>query len=312
MPRIARLVVKGEPAVYHVISRSALDGYSLGDGEKEYLVALMKRLASVYFAEVFGYCVLGNHWHLLLRMHTGDGVTDDEMRARFRRYHGPQSRKVLLEGQIPLLREEWASLSELVKDVKQGFSRWYNKSRGRRGFFWGERFKSVLVDTGDTLVNCLAYIDLNPVRAGLVGKPEEYRWCSLGYHAQTGNAEGFLSLDFGLRSFSKCTDEERFRRYRRYVYEIGSQPSSKGARIAESEVEREEQRGYKLGPVDRLLYRTRYFTDGGVIGSKEFVGKCWRLFEGHFACRREKKPRPISGLAGVYSLKRLTGEGRGA
>jgi hypothetical protein len=50
-------------------------------------------------------------------------------------------------------------------------------------------------DYGETLVNCLAYIDLNPVRAGMVKKPEKYRWCSLGYHVQTNNKEGFLSLD---------------------------------------------------------------------------------------------------------------------
>ena len=44
---------------------------------------------------------------------------------------------------------------------------------GRNGFFWSERFKSVIVDNGETLINCLAYIDLNPCRAGIVEKPEE-------------------------------------------------------------------------------------------------------------------------------------------
>ncbi len=53
-PRIARLIVKGEPAVYHVVSRTALDGFVLGDVEKEYLLDHIKRLSSVYFAEVLG------------------------------------------------------------------------------------------------------------------------------------------------------------------------------------------------------------------------------------------------------------------
>jgi len=53
----------------------------------------------------------------------------------------------------------------------------------RRGYFWGDRFKSVIVDKGVTLVNCLAYIDLNPLRAGSVKHPEEYRWSSIGYHS---------------------------------------------------------------------------------------------------------------------------------
>ena len=50
------------------------------------------------------------------------------------------------------------------------------------------------------MINCLAYIDLNPLRAGLVERPEDYRWNSLGYHIQTGNKDKFLSLDFGSRN----------------------------------------------------------------------------------------------------------------
>ena len=55
MPRIARMVLKGEPAVYHVISRTALDGFVLGDVEKDYLLKLIRRLSSVYFAEVLDF-----------------------------------------------------------------------------------------------------------------------------------------------------------------------------------------------------------------------------------------------------------------
>ncbi|MBI5015259.1 MAG: transposase [Deltaproteobacteria bacterium] len=307
MPRIARLVMKGEPAVYHVISRTALDGFVLGDVEKDHLLHLMRHLAAVYFVEVLGFCIMGNHWHLLVRMHTGEGVSDEEVRERFRRCHGATSKRAFTEGQIPLLREKWASLSEFVKDLKQTFSRWYNKTRGRRGFFWGERFKSVLVDTGDTLVNCLAYIDLNPVRAGMVGRPEEYRWCSLAYHVQTGNGGGFLSLDLGLRAFGSWDDRKRLRYYREYVYGIGSQRSTKGAKIDDRTMAREEKKGYELTAADRLLFRTRYFTDSGVIGSKEFVSRCYRLFESHFTCRHEKRPRGVAGLEGVFSLKRLAG-----
>ena len=58
MPRIARMVIKGEPAVYHIMSRTALDGYVIGDVEKDYLFKLIKRLSSVYFAEVIGFCLM--------------------------------------------------------------------------------------------------------------------------------------------------------------------------------------------------------------------------------------------------------------
>ncbi|MCP4143333.1 MAG: hypothetical protein GY755_24095, partial [Chloroflexi bacterium] len=78
------------------------------------------------------------------------------------------------------------------------------------------------MEKGETLINCLAYIDLNPLRAGLVERPEEYRWNSLGYHIQTGNNDNFLSLDFGLIEFGVLNVEERLKLYRRYVYEAGA------------------------------------------------------------------------------------------
>ena len=55
MARIPRLTMAGEPAVYHVISRTALDGFVLGDAEKEYLLTLIQQLSTVYFTEVLGF-----------------------------------------------------------------------------------------------------------------------------------------------------------------------------------------------------------------------------------------------------------------
>jgi putative transposase len=305
MARISRLTVAGEPAVYHVISRTALDGFVLGDVEKEYLLSLIQRLSAVYCTEVLGFCLMGNHFHLLVRMQPEAAFSDDDIRIRFQRYYGADSNRQLIDGQIPLLRAKWASLSDYVKEIKQRFTRWYNKRHGRKGFFWGERFKSVLVDNGDTLVNCLAYIDLNPVRAGLVERPEDYRWCSLAYHVQTGNKDDFLSLDFGLATFSEGDATTRLQYYRRYVYENGAQPALKGAPLDPQLVDQEAKKGFVLPPVDRLLYRTRYFTDSGVIGTKAFVSRCSTLFETHFSSRHTKRPRPIAGLPGVYALKRL-------
>ena len=278
----------------------------LGDPEKEYLLSLIQRLSAVYFTEVMGFCLMGNHFHLLVRMQPEAKFSDDEIRKRFQHYYGADNKRQLTDGQIPTLRAKWANLSEYVKEIKQGFSRWYNKHHGRKGFFWGERFKSVLVENGDTLINCLAYIDLNPVRAGLVERPEDYRWCSLAYHVQTANKDAFLSLDFGLTVFSEWNAKTRFQYYRRYVYEHGAQPVTKGVPIALQLVDTEAQKGFTLTPIDRLRYRTRYFTDSGVIGTKAFVARCATLFEHHFTSRHAKQPQPIAGLPGVYALKRLS------
>ena len=181
--------------------RTALDGYVMGDVEKDFLLHLMpiKRLSKVYFTEVLGFCFMGNH--LLVRMRPGSEFSNAEIKHRFRVYYGNDEKRELKEEGIPALQAKWGSLSEFVKEIKQGFSRYYNRRHHRKGFFWPERFKSVIVDKGETLINCLAYIDLNPIRAGIVEKPETYRWCSLGYHAQTHNRDKFLSTDFGLREF---------------------------------------------------------------------------------------------------------------
>jgi hypothetical protein len=183
----------------------------------------------------------------------------------------------------------------------------------------------VIVEKGGTLINCLAYIDLNPLRAGIVSRPEDYRWNSLGYHVQTNNRDNFLSTDFGLKEFNVKSEKERVRRYRRYVYEAGavnrlekvntpekyaplSQVNFTGqARvIADRILEKERNREFELSRNDRFRYRTRYFTDSGVIPSKEFVSKTYVRFKHVFHSKNEKRPKPVKGLSGVYSLKRLS------
>ena len=60
---------------------------------------------------------------------------------------------------MPSLREKLSSLSKFMLEIKVNLARFYNRRHHRRGYFWGDRFKSVIVEKGETLVNCLAYID---------------------------------------------------------------------------------------------------------------------------------------------------------
>ncbi len=76
--------------------------------------------------------------------------------------------------------------------------------------------------------------------------------------------------------------------------------------IGDRTLEKERAREFELSQSDRFRYRTRYFTDSGVIGSKEFVSKTYIRFKHHFNSKNEKKPKPIKGLEGMYSLKRLS------
>jgi REP element-mobilizing transposase RayT len=183
MPRTRRLIINDETAVYHVMSRTALDGFPLGDVEKDFMLDLIRRYSAMYFAEILGFCLMGNHFHILVRMFPEHKFTDEDIQKRYENFFGDD--RMFAPGWIPYLREKLSSLSEFVKEIKQSFSRYYNNKHNRRGTLWGERFKSVIVEKGETLINCLAYIDLNPLRAGLVKRPEEYRWNSIGYHVQT-------------------------------------------------------------------------------------------------------------------------------
>jgi REP element-mobilizing transposase RayT len=306
MPRTQRLIINDETAVYHVMTRTALDGYPLGDIEKDFMLDLIRRYSTLYFVEILGFCFMGNHFHLLVRMFPEYKFTDEQIKKRYVEFYGDD--RAFADGWIPSLRAKLSSLSEFMREIKVGFARYYNRRHKRRGYFWGDRFKSVIVENGETLINCLAYIDLNPLRAALVERPEEYRWNSLGYHIQTGNQDNFLSLDFGLKEFSELDAEERLKRYRRYVYEAGAVERSENPAagvIVNRVLEKERKNDFDLKRVRRFRYRTRYFTDSGIIGTKEFVSGNYRRFKDLFMSKREKIPRAVTGLDGVYSLKRL-------
>jgi REP element-mobilizing transposase RayT len=301
------MVINDETTVYHVMSRTALDGFPLGDIEKDFMLDLIRRYSALYLVEILGICIMGNHFHTLVKTLPEYKFTDQDIKKRYVDFYGDN--RVFTDGLVPSLRAKLSSLSEFVREIKVGFARYYNKKHNRRGYFWGDRFKSVIVDKGETLINCLAYIDLNPLRAGIVSRPEDYRWNSLGYHVQTNNRDNFLSMDFGLKEFNVKSKKERIRRYRRYVYEAGAvnRPEKGKAKVIGDRIlEKERKREFELNRNDRFRYRTRYFTDSGVIGSKEFVSKTYRRFKHHFNSKNEKRPKPVKGLSGVYSLKRLS------
>ena len=307
MPRTQRMIIDDQSTVYHVMSRTALDGFPLADIEKDFMLDLIRRYAALYLVEILGFCLMGNHFHILARVIPEYKFNDEDILKRYVDFYGDE--RIFSDGLVPSLRLKLSSLSEFMREIKVNFARFYNRRHHRRGYFWGDRFKSVIVENGETLINCLAYIDLNPLRAGMVKQPEDYRWNSLGYHVQTNNRGNFLSTDFGLKEFNVKSRKERIRRYRRYVYEAGSlnQPEKGNVKVIKDKVlEKERHREFELSRSDRFRYRTRYFTDSGIIGSKAFVGANYRRFKNLFKSNHEKKPKPIKGLDGIYSLKRLT------
>ncbi len=121
MARTPRFIIPDEQAVYHVMSRTALEGCPLGDVEKDCLLSIIKKLSSLYFAEVLGFCCMGNHFHLLVRMFPDDHITDEEIKKRHVDFFG--DKRKFCEGHLPFYRQKWSSLSEFIKEIKQSFSR---------------------------------------------------------------------------------------------------------------------------------------------------------------------------------------------
>ena len=306
MPRTRRMIIKDEPGVYHVISRTALPGLPFKDVDKDKLLSIIRRYSRLFFAEVLGFSLMGNHFHLVVRMLPADRFTTDELIERLQTHYGMEVAEA--EGRIPYYKEKLSSLANFMKEVKQAFSVYYNRKHRRKGTLWGERFKSVIVEEGETLINCLAYVELNSIRAGLVQKPEDYRWSSLGYHTQTGNGDGFLSLDLGVAEFGEVDAEERLRLYRKFVYEVGAvdHPNKPNAKkIRKNVLRKARKKNFKPTRTERFLVRTRYFTDSGVIGSKAFVSHTFSQFQDVFQNPGKRRPKPVHSLTGVYSLKKL-------
>ncbi len=298
MPRHARILLDDQPAVYHVMSRTALDGFPFQAAEKDYLLACIKRFASVYFVDVLGLCLMDNHFHLLVRVHPASSIQHSELVSRYQSVYGEDV--PLIANRLEQCLQKWTSLSELMRDVKQTFSRFYNKRHNRRGYLWGDRFKSVIVEDGRALVQCLAYIDLNPIRAGIVQRPEEYRWSSIGYHLQSGNHDGLLDTGFGMQEWNTANEAERLRLYRQFLYETGAVDTGKGAALPAEIVEKAKDENYVYSRRDRFILRTRWFTESGVIGSQEFVNSILGRFVS--STQRRRKPQNIDELA-FYALK---------
>jgi len=303
MSRIARMLRPDKTTVYHVISRSALSGFPLNDADKDHLVFLLRKQSKLFFVDVLGFCMMGNHVHLALRVHPESSVDDAQVRERLEAYRGKDA--FISAQDITMGRKRLCSLSEFMRTFKQSFSWYFNKKHNRKGYFWGDRYKSVIVEEGQTLINLLAYIDLNPIRAGIVKRPENYRWSGFGYLVQTGNRDNLVSLDLGLPEWNEGETADIMRRYRKFIYETGALDTGKGKPLDPAVVKKEKAKKFRISRAELFAHRCRYFTDSGIIGSKEFVDKAFQEMRHLLKSKDMRRFTPVGGIRGVYSMKKL-------
>jgi hypothetical protein len=229
-------------------------------------------------------------------------------------------------------------LSEFMKSLLQRFTRWFNRKHDRCGRLWEQRFKSVIVEDGFAAKAMAAYIDLNPVRAGMVKDPADYRWSSYGEavgggkkaraglvralgmsRSQQGRAAR-ASLDFAerLRAWAQGGVGKHYRvlllgKGQEVVLEAKVVKKGMSKEEAEKELAALADRKSDLSLSKMIRHRVRYFSDGAVIGSREFVDEVFQGSCEKFGKNRKdgaRKPRGALGeLAGtVWSARDLRKE----
>ena len=145
MARLPRLTITGYP--HHVILRGNNRQEIFRDqADYERMLDLLFAHSRAFKVDIHAYVLMSNHLHLLLT---------------------PQ---------------EDLALSKMMQAVGRGYVQAFNKVHGRTGTLWEGRYRSTLIQTDLYLLACMAYIDLNPVRAHMVDLPERYEWSSHGHY----------------------------------------------------------------------------------------------------------------------------------
>ncbi len=318
----------------HVVSRTAGREILFGDDEKEEFRKILFKQLKFSGLRALAWCFMGNHFLLLLEIPDKEkelaGWTEDDFIDRLSVLGGEYSTKLLL-GEVRLyrgnghvkgvaeiaerVRARLFDLSAFMKELKQKMTLAYNKRNGRVGALWEGRFKCVLLEGGEAVCMVAAYIDLNPVRAGLVEVPEDYRWC--GYAAAVAGVRSARAGIVSAVSYRRRIPWSRAAEsYRELLYGMGWEVaggSTPDGRVKgrcgidpEKIAEVRESRG-KLPLAMVLRCRVRYFTDGAVLGSQEFVDRFFERRRADFGSRRKDGGRRMKGAVwgGLRVLRAL-------
>ncbi len=350
-----------KPVIYHCVSRVVGRQFVLEVDEREHFRMLMRMCEKFTGCRVLSYCLMSNHFHLLLEVPPvpEGGIPDQELLQRLRVFYSEaqvaEVAKELEEAAAVRVRGEFElppvdetgipldpaqelamakleavrrvdeirgrhtrrmhDLSEFMKSLLERFTKWFNRAHSRSGTLWEDRFKSVIVESGTAARTMAAYIDLNPVRAGMVSDPAEYRWSSYG-EAVGGGAKGngkkareglvrayFCDQGVGFESERWGEVSRLYRRMMGLALErkSGSAVVEKGVvrpQMNAAEALEAEDNGTVLPDLKlaaMLRCRVRYFTDGAVIGSKAFVNEAFAAARERFTERRKDGARRMKG-----------------
>ena len=301
--RTKRIKNEGE-SYYHLFSRCALRTFLFNEEEKEMFVKMMRRVEYFCGVEVLAYCVMDNHFHILAHVFRRQEITEAmlldrvgvlygdgmayEMGKRWEDYRKKGETR-MLEDEQEKLWKRMGDITPFMQTLKQRFSAWFRRRRELDGTIWQGRFGSTLVEGADGALSAVsAYIDLNPVRAGIVSDPKDYRWSSYG-SAMDGDAQSMQGLAHIYDGDAESADfiGEYAANYREKLYVKGSDS------IDREEVEKVIKEHGELPLAMLLRCKVKYFTKSSIFGSKEFVNAEFEKHRYAFSAKRKTGAKGI-------------------
>jgi REP element-mobilizing transposase RayT len=349
-PRFISPWAESDSAVYHCVSRVVDRRFVLGREEKDVFVSMMRQYEAFCGVKVLSYCIMSNHFHLMVEVPPkvkGEAVemsdTDflAKMKAMYSKVYYRDLEQMLVrfrsEGAAKAAAEFKAKytcrmydLSEFMKGLKQRFTQWFNGAHDRRGTLWEGRFKSVLVQNGYASRVMAAYIDLNPIRAGMVSMPEDYKWCSYGeamrskghQKARAGLCRVLASLDAFDQHTNLPTNQETNQptkggrpslrwsggiaeRYRMMLFTDGEEAFAEdiySGENPESHIIKQARKGFKRKDVKKVLAK------GGKLSFGETIRCKVRYFsDGMAVGRREFVDQVFERSRSRFGEKRTSG-----
>ncbi len=300
-----------EDAYYHLVSRIVDKDFKYDEEERQIFYFIMRKVAMFCGIDIATFAIMSNHFHILAFVPARGSVeiTESMLLKRVRALYGPEEEEEMekrwkewrdlgmecfVAEEQEKLRRRMGDVSVFMKEVKQRATICYNARHGREGTMWEGRFKSILVEPdSDALEAVAAYIDLNPVRAGMVDDPANYRWSGYGT-ACAGNRESRKGLE--LIYEGGVTGEKPWRfiscDYRQILYCKGEAKEGKKG-FTEEEIQEALDKHGKLPLSTLLRCKLRQFSAGLVLGSRDFVEKAFDSFADSFCKKQTKKARPL-------------------
>jgi putative transposase len=306
MPRDRRAKVESGEANYHIFCKVAgpkEDFYPLTDdpNNRDKFIQLLHHFSQAYRCDLITYCVMGNHYHIVIRFNEQTQLSRQDLEARAAILYPNHDnwRKGWSDEHWQKFNTRLHDMSEFMRNIQQAFTRWFNKENKTSGSFWRDRFKSVILADEQSVVDCSMYVDLNPVRAGLVQRPED--WEGGAYFLRSiEHGQDLLSLH---ELMSLPLAENADRSYREMLYYRGNVPSKeKDAVIADDIIEREAARGFEQS--GHYLKRVSYLSRGYIVGKRETVESWLDQLKSWGRLLSRKRIFEAESVLGIYSIRR--------